>query len=552
MAKKHSTTALTAEDHKMQDERYAQGHEYDYVFVGTGNSALVAAALLANAGKKICMLEAHDIPGGYAQTFEMGNFKFCAQVHYIWGCAPGGLIYEFLKKIGLEKDITFEVMGPEFYDLMAMPDGKKVGIPYGFDKLVENIEKDYPGEKEKVEKFCKTIDDLRDEMARFPNRPLTLLDYVTKWPQFLKMIKYRKKTVQDLFDECGLSKEAQAILCANAGDFMLPPNRLSLFSYAGLFGGYNTGSYYPTKHFKYYVDRLAGFITDHEGCHIYYETKVTKFDVKDGKIAGVETEDGKRFEAKENFVCNMDPQSAAKMIGWEYFSARQKEQLSYEYSQSGVVIYLGLKKGFDLREYGFGSYNIWHLEQWDMNKMWDEMAVGDFSNPWVFLSTPTLHTHEGGNSPDDQQILELASYIEYKPFKERAEKSYKDYVELKMKIADRMIDLVEEKYIPNLRDNIEVKVVGSPMTSEDFVMAPVGNAYGSAMTVKNVSAGRLKAETPFSNLWWCNASSGYAGMYGTAATGVNLYMQLTGDEYYTGDVPASDDKLLKDLRAKLA
>ncbi|HMR00992.1 MAG TPA: hypothetical protein PKA32_01250, partial [Candidatus Gracilibacteria bacterium] len=78
------------------------------------------------------------------------------------------------------------------------------------------------------------------------------------------------------------------------------------------------------------------------------------------------------------------------------------------------------------------------------------------------------------------------------------------------------------------------------------------NAYGSAMTVKNVSAGRLKAETPFSNLWWCNASSGYAGMYGTAATGVNLYMQLTGDEYYTGDVPASDDKLLKDLRAKLA
>ncbi|MEZ4087599.1 MAG: NAD(P)/FAD-dependent oxidoreductase [Candidatus Gracilibacteria bacterium] len=552
MAKKHSTTALTAEDHKMQDERYAQGHEYDYVFVGTGNSALVAAALLANAGKKICMLEAHDIPGGYAQTFEMGNFKFCAQVHYIWGCAPGGLIYEFLKKVGLEKDITFEVMGPEFYDLMAMPDGKKVGIPYGFDKLVENIEKDYPGEKEKVEKFCKTIDDLRDEMARFPNRPLTLLDYITKWPQFLKMIKYRKKTVQDLFDECGLSKEAQAILCANAGDFMLPPNRLSLFSYAGLFGGYNTGSYYPTKHFKYYVDRLASFITDHEGCHIYYETKVTKFDVKNGKIAGVETEDGKRFEAKENFVCNMDPQSAAKMIGWEYFSAKQKEQLSYEYSQSGVVIYLGLKKGFDLREHGFGSFNIWHLEQWDMNKMWDEMAVGDFSNPWVFLSTPTLHTHEGGNSPDDQQILELASYIEYKPFKERADKSYKDYVELKMKIADRMIDLVEEKYIPNLRDNVEVKVVGSPMTSEDFVMAPVGNAYGSAMTVQNVSAGRLKAETPFSNLWWCNASSGYAGMYGTAATGVNLYMQLTGDEYYTGDVPASDDKLLKDLRAKLA
>ena len=62
-------------------------------------------------------------------------------------------------------------------------------------------------------------------------------------------------------------------------------------------------------------------------------------------------------------------------------------------------MYLGLKDDIDLREYGFGSYNIWHNEQWDMNTMWDEMGKLNFANPWIFLSTPTLHTSEPGNAP---------------------------------------------------------------------------------------------------------------------------------------------------------
>ena len=75
-------------------------YKYDYLILGSGNSALTAAALLVNAGKKVCILEAHDIPGGYAQSFKWGDCYFWGQVHYIWGCGPGGKIYEFLKKMG--------------------------------------------------------------------------------------------------------------------------------------------------------------------------------------------------------------------------------------------------------------------------------------------------------------------------------------------------------------------------------------------------------------------------------------------------------------------
>jgi all-trans-retinol 13,14-reductase len=276
MTKKISTTALTAEDHAKQDALYAQGHEYDYVIIGTGNAALTVGALLAHAGKKVCMLEAHDIPGGYAQNFKAGDYYFCAQVHYIWGCAPGGKIHSFLNKIGLQDDITFELFDKKGYDHMSMPDGKTVNIPYGFDKLVNNIDDVYPGNRKGLEKFVGILKKMRDQMGKMPTSKIGVWDVLTTFWKVPTIIKYRKATLQDVFDECQLSKEAQAVLCANAGDFMLPPERLSFIMYVALFGGYNVGAYYPTKHFKYYIDRVAEFIQEHDGCHIYYETEVSK------------------------------------------------------------------------------------------------------------------------------------------------------------------------------------------------------------------------------------------------------------------------------------
>lgn len=530
MVKKSSTTALKAEDHARQDRLYATGHQYDFVIVGTGSAALTVGCLLAHAGHKICMVEAHDIPGGYLQSFKRGDFYFCAQVHYIWGCGRGGKIHEFLKRIGLENDITFELLDADGYDHVALPDGKRVKIPYGFDRLADCIDAAYPGQKVAVQKFGGILTKLREEMSFLPERKITWLDYVTTAYKVPHLIRDRDKTLKDLFDECGLSPAARAVLAADAGNFMVPPERLSVFPYAGLFGGYNTGAYYPTKHFKYYVDRLASFITAHEGCHIYYETEVTGFDVRDDAVEGVRTKDGKLFRAR-HYICNMDPQKASHLIGRDRFPAADLKNLSYDYSPSGVVVYLGVKD-LDLRDHGFGSHNLWHLEDWDMNAMWRRQALGDFTKPWAFFATPTLHTNAVGTAPPGHQILELATYAEYAPMLELQKKNYAAYKAEKTRVAERLVDIAEKRYIPRLREHIAVKVVGTPTTNEDFVMAPRGNAYGSDMTPENVSGHRLKSASPWKNFHWCNASSGWGGVYGTVSTGMSLYMELTGDRFY--------------------
>lgn len=548
--KRGSSGALTKKQHQKQDAIYSQNNKYDYVIIGTGLSAITVGALLANAGKKVCLLEAHDTPGGYAHTFKQGDFHFCAQIHYIWGCHEGGIIKEFIKKINLDKEIEFNLYNPEGYDYVKLPDGKTVKIPMGFDKLAENIDKAYPGQKKNVEKFCDILTKLRNEMSAFSQFKRKFWEYPFLLFKFSNLIKYRNKTLQDVFDESNLSKEAQAVLAANAGDFMSPPEELSIFPYVGLFTGYNYGAYYPKKHYKFYVERICKFITDHGG-HIFYETLVSKINIKNNKVTSVTTSNGKTFTAN-NFICNADPQSTAKnLIGWDKFPESFKKPLSFKYSPAGMVVYIGLKKGFDLKKYGFGKHNVWHLQDWDMNKVWKEQLNGNFDNAWFFISTASLHSDEPGIAPKGSQILEIATVTDYKSFKDAQKRSYGEYNKLKQELVNKMIDWVQDNYIPDLKENIVVKVAGGRTTNEDFVLAPEGNAYGSIMNPKNMGIGRLKAKTPWKNFFWCNASSGFAGFYGTARTGIQLYMDITNDLFFDPTKAPSDEELLKEIRKGL-
>ena len=74
--------------------------DLDHLVVGSGLAGLSFAALMAHAGRRVRVLEAHEYAGGYGHTFEIGGkYKFNAQLHYVWNCGEGRTVNRFLRKL---------------------------------------------------------------------------------------------------------------------------------------------------------------------------------------------------------------------------------------------------------------------------------------------------------------------------------------------------------------------------------------------------------------------------------------------------------------------
>jgi C-3',4' desaturase CrtD len=74
----------------------------DAVVVGAGIAGLTAAALLAQAGLRVELLEGHHQSGGCAGTFRRGPYTFDVGATQVAGLEPGGLHERLFRHLGVE------------------------------------------------------------------------------------------------------------------------------------------------------------------------------------------------------------------------------------------------------------------------------------------------------------------------------------------------------------------------------------------------------------------------------------------------------------------
>lgn len=511
----------------------------DYLILGSGLASLSFAALMAKTGKQVKILEAHEFPGGYGHTFvEGGKYRFNAQLHYVWNCGEGRVVNQFLKKLGLAESVTFEQYDANGYDHMRIP-GYALDIPYDKDSLSERLGAQFPEHADALQRFIEEVWSTAAELEKLPE-PLNTAFVLFHALSNRRLIKYRKSTLQDVFDAFKLPLEAQTLLALQWPDFLLPPKKLSFFAWVTLFTGYCRGAYYPTHHFEHVINSLVKVIKDHDG-EIIYNQKVTDFSLDGQRVVGVETIDTKdrsvfnKYQG-HNVICNFDPKRAASMIGMDKFSSSVRTQLEYDYSPSNFVAYC-VVKGIDLSDFGFGRWNLFHSEQANLNKVFDDMYErGDYSLPSFGVTTPGFLTKDHGDCPEGEQIIQFITVANYHYFHDLKIRDAAEYRKKKKQIFDSLITIMEQRYVPNLREHIVFKMLGSPTTNESYCGSPEGNSYGSNLTPENFDRSRLKHGTSLKNFYFCNASAGYPSFTGTIKTGCKLYETITGDVVLNGNI----------------
>jgi phytoene dehydrogenase-like protein len=505
--------------------------DIDFLVLGSGLSALSFAALMANEGKRVRVLEAHYHPGGYGHTFEEAKaYRFNAQLHYVWNCGEGRTVNNFLRKLGLHEEVTFGEFDANGFDRMRMP-GYALDIPYDRQVLIARLQELFPSHKEVLQKFIEEVERTSIELDSLP-KPASALRMLTHLHRIKRVMRYRNSTLQDVFDRFELPKEAQTLLALQWPDFLLPPDQLSFFAWVMLFMGYCNGAYYPHKHFDHFVNALVATIEENGG-EVLYNQRVMEFIVDGNRVSGVVAENVEDPSERREFfgkdiICNIDPKKAASMIGIDRFSPKVRRQLDYDYSPSNFMAYC-VVKGIDLRDYGFGRSNLFHTEEPDLNVAFHKMYdCGDYSKLSFAMTVPTLLSEHRSDCPEDCQIVEFLTVANYQRFLELKIADARDYRKKKNEILDAIIDIVQRDYVPGFRDHLVFKMTGSPTTNERYCWSPAGNSYGSNMTPKNIGPGRLSYHSSLKNFYFCNASSGFAGFTGTIWTGCRLYEALGG------------------------
>jgi len=506
----------------------------DYLIVGSGLSALVFGALMAKSGKTVQILEAHEHPGGFGHTFTLAKkYTFNAQFHYVWDCGEGQTVNRVLKKLGLDREVTFERYDPQGFDHMRM-DGYALDIPSEPEELIQRLSKLFPAHSDRLRQFVNEVEKTGEGLKRLspPVNPIELLKHPG---EVICTAQHLNSTLQNVFDKFQLPQAAQTLLALQWADFLLPPNQLSFYAWVALFRGYQAGAFYPTQHFEQVINSLVRVIKAHGG-KMLLNHEVTNFRVSNQTVIGVEalnlsTNQTAEFTG-ETVICNIDPKKAAKMIGEEKFSKKVRKKLDYEYSASNYMAYC-VVKDLDLRDYGFGKWNVSHTGHHDLNEAFAQMYDRhDFSNPSFAITTPTLQTEESRDCPADCQIVEFLTVANYDYFKKLlvdGKGDRKAYNQKKQEIFDSILDVVEKHYVPNFRKHMVFHITGSPTTNERYCWCPEGNSYGSVLTPGNMGLGRLNHETSLNHFYFCNASSGYPGFAPTFWTGALLYQRLSGD-----------------------
>ncbi len=509
----------------MEEERY------DYAIVGSGLGGLLTGALLASAGARVCIIEKHYHPGGYAHSFKRGGYWFCAGLHYVFNSLPeedGGL---FLRRLGLEDEITFSPMADESFDILRFPT-MTYPVRRGIHANAAALAARFPGCADGLRRYYELISTLYLEAFQIPTS-LPLRAFALHPVRFRNLLRYRNVTTGQLMARLGFPVELRDVLSGQCGNIGLPPSRSSLIAHAINVMAYDQGACYPTRSYFHMMRRIARDFRERPGCRLRLKEAVSRLVIERDRVRALVTERGRRVLA-ERFLFNADPKLLPGMI--EGFRAPRwfRRKLDYAYSAASFTLYMGLR-GVDLRARGFGNWNVWHYPDHDLDAVYRrQLDEQELSRPFLAITTPTLHAEARAEiAPEGGEQMVICTWMGYERMARLRATDEAAYYREKQRITDAVLDIIEREYVPDVRARVEVLEAGSPTTNERYCSAPMGNSYGASMTPAHVNLGSIRGRTPFRNLWIVNATSGMPGLGGGFRNALCTFAELTGDRALT-------------------